>query len=52
MRKMTLKMKMPRQRRGSQERMFNKTMDTIVGVTAIGVGASLATGVFGALTKP
>ena len=46
--KMTLKM----QRRRSQDKMFNKTMDTVVGITAIGVGASLATGVFGALTKP
>jgi hypothetical protein len=46
---MKLNMKMPRRR--SQDKMFNKTMDTIVDVTAIGATASIATGVFGALIK-
>lgn len=47
MRKMTLKF--PRRR--SQGRMFNKTMDTMVDITALGIGASVVTGVFGAITK-
>ena len=47
MRKMTLKMP----RRCSQERMFGKAMDAMVDVTALGIGASVLTGVIGSVTK-